>query len=242
AMAADWNRGGTGSLDMGGTLTPEVKVTPWEIKIGDAVNNLDGVYQPGQKEILVPVKNPVLALAIRTINNNTFTGATGISPQIDFNNAIDIENFSNGITTLTLEVKDNASNKIGKLTVPFTAAAVGSVTGSIVKFTYMVADGDYANRGFRGGLPKTWGKANKSPINTLNKLSSEIMVNFNNQGLSFDESGLGTSFTSTNANYSAAYGAGIMPQSNITISLDNAPSAGGLLNWKASLPITVYYQ
>ena len=40
AMA--WTANGTGgSVDMGGTLIPEGKVTPWEVKVGDAVKGLD---------------------------------------------------------------------------------------------------------------------------------------------------------------------------------------------------------
>ncbi|EGJ4498914.1 hypothetical protein INB87_004741, partial [Escherichia coli] len=48
AMA--WTANGTGnSVELGGTLTPVEKVSPWEVKTGDAVTGLDAPIQKGQK-------------------------------------------------------------------------------------------------------------------------------------------------------------------------------------------------
>ncbi|EOK2317588.1 hypothetical protein ACXAQL_004570 [Escherichia coli] len=49
AMAAGWEQNGSGgSVDMSGTLTPVEKVTPWEVKVGDAVTGLDAQIQKDQ--------------------------------------------------------------------------------------------------------------------------------------------------------------------------------------------------
>ena len=54
AMAAGWEQNGTGgSVDLGGTLTPVEKATPWEVKVGDAVTGLDGQIQKGDVALVV---------------------------------------------------------------------------------------------------------------------------------------------------------------------------------------------
>ncbi|EJN2318881.1 hypothetical protein NPL52_004738, partial [Escherichia coli] len=58
AMA--WTANGTGgSVDLGGTLTPVEKVTPWEVKVGDAVTGLDAQIQKGQKVVDVAVNKAI---------------------------------------------------------------------------------------------------------------------------------------------------------------------------------------
>ncbi|MFL4555365.1 hypothetical protein ACH19I_01995 [Yersinia kristensenii] len=246
AMA--WTANGSGgSVELGGTLNPVEKVTPWEVKVGDAVNDLDGLIEKGQKDVDIAAKKSILALGIRTASNKAFVGQEGIAPQIDFKNAIDLAGFKQGVTTLTLDVKDGASNdKIGTLTAPFNVAAVGSITGSADEST---ADGDVysymsaygTNRGFAGGLADEWAGVNKNPLPVLDALSTEIMANFDAQGLRFrDYGGIATNFSSSDAKYSAAYGAGILANDVIKINLDEAVT--GEIVWKAELPVTIYYQ
>ncbi|EPD0991295.1 hypothetical protein ACR57A_004849 [Escherichia coli] len=167
AMAAGWEQNGSGgSVDMSGTLTPVEKVTPWEVKVGDAVTGLDAQIQKDQSVVSIQPKQSILALGIRTTINKAFTSQSGIAPQIDFNNAIDLNGFENGVTTLTLDVKDETgSNKIGTLTAPFNTAAAGSITGSTNisdRYGYMSANTVNNNtRGFAGGLATNWDKINK---------------------------------------------------------------------------------
>lgn len=245
AMA--WTQNGIGgSVDFSGTLNPKDLVTPWEVKVGDGVNDLNALIKKGQSSVDVAVNKSILVLGIRTASNRAFWGQTGISPQIDFKNAIDLNAFEGGVTTLTLDVKDSTSNdKIGTLTAPFNTGAVGSVTGVLDfsdRYTYMSAKGESVAFGFSGGLAADWGKINKAPQTVLNALSTEIMANFDAQGMSFTNTGLSTGFSTSGAKYSAAYGAGILANDTIKIALDNPVTGDAEIAWKAELPVTVSYQ
>ncbi|WP_105491630.1 hypothetical protein [Escherichia coli] len=246
AMA--WTQNGIGgSVDFSGTLNPKDLITPWEVKVGDGVNDLNALIKKGQSRVDVAVNKSILALGIRTTSNRAFLGQTGIAPQIDFKNAIDLNGFEGGVTTLTLDVKDSTSNdKIGTLTAPFNTGAVGSITGAsnfANVYTYMSANSaSGAARGFSGGLATDWGKINKAPQTVLNALSTEIMANFDAQGMSFAGSGLSSNFSTSGAKYSAAYGAGILANDTIKIALDNPVTGDAEIAWKAELPVTVSYQ
>ena len=241
AMA--WTANDTGgSVDMGGTLTPAGKVTPWEVKTGDAVTGLDAQVMKNQSSVDVVVNKSILALGIRTASNRAFEGQAGIAPVIDFKNAIDLNAFEGGVTTLTLDVTDSTSNdKIGTLTAPFNTGAIVSYTnGGLNMNTYMAADDNTS--GFAGGLAADWDKVNRAPQNVLNALSTEIMANFDAQGLPFDNNGFSTTFSSDRAKFSAAYGAGILANDTIKIALDTPVTGDTSITWKASLPVTVSYQ
>ncbi|ELO5003679.1 hypothetical protein QUQ70_004860, partial [Escherichia coli] len=129
AMA--WTANGTGgNVDLGGTLTPVEKVTPWEVKVGAAVTNLDAAITKGQSEVNITTTSAVPVLGIRTQEaSKVFTGKPGISPQIDFHKAIDPTKFSGSVTDLTLSVMDAQGAKIGSLKAPFLAGAKYSVKG-----------------------------------------------------------------------------------------------------------------
>ncbi|MBJ4431454.1 hypothetical protein JGE53_19990 [Salmonella enterica subsp. enterica serovar Give] len=82
AMA--WTQTGTGgSLELGGTLTPQDKVTPWEVAVGAANTNLNTDIAKGERIVDIPVNKPIPVLGIRTISTTPFKGVNGISPQID---------------------------------------------------------------------------------------------------------------------------------------------------------------
>ncbi|WP_396016558.1 hypothetical protein [Escherichia coli] len=247
AMAAGWEQNGTGgSVDLGGTLTPVEKEAVWEVKVGDGVNNLNASVEKGQSRVDIVAGESILALGIRTANNQAFDGQPSISPQINFNDAIDLNAFEGGVTTLTLEVKDETGiNKIGMLTAPFNTGAVGSVTGpnGLNIYSYMSAKNpNGVARGFAGGLSADWNKVNKAPQTVLNALSTEIMANFDAQGMSFSGNGLASDFATSGAKYSAAYGAGILAGDTITIALDQPVTGNAEIAWKATLPVTVSYQ
>ncbi|EES4634805.1 TPA: hypothetical protein ACGTEY_004660, partial [Shigella sonnei] len=113
AMA--WTANGTGgSVDMGGILSPAHKVTPWEVKVGDAVKGLDAKIEKGQKTVEISLKSAIPLLGIRTQTSEVFHGQEGITPQISYGSAIDVHSFKEGMAPLTLEVKDSKGAKIGK--------------------------------------------------------------------------------------------------------------------------------
>ncbi|HHT0305674.1 TPA: hypothetical protein ACTW34_004227 [Raoultella planticola] len=244
SSAMAWTANGTGgSVNFSGTLNPKDKVAPWEVKVGDAVNDLNAQIQKGQSTVDIVANKSILALGIRTTDNKAFSGRQGIAPQIDFNNAIDLNSFLSGVTTLTLTVKDGTSNdEIGTLTAPFNAAAVTSITGVPDLgdlYTFMLASG---RSGFAGGLSTDWANVNHNPQTVLNALSTDIMANFDTQEQPFTEGGIASSFEQTGGKYSAAYGAGILANDVITINLGQPVTGDAEIVWKAELPVTVSYQ
>lgn len=239
AMA--WTSSGTGgSMEFSGTLTPAENVTPWEVLVGAAVSNLNAEIKTGSKIASIPVNTAVPVLGIRTALSQAFQGATGITPQIDYKGAIDTSKFTNGVTTLTLDVKDTSDAKIGVLTAPLSAAAVQSYLGGNQYSIYAYAAGN----AFWGGLSTTntgaaqGSSAAKALINSIN---ADFMAKYITQGGEERSGSVGGSFTSTSSTYSAAYGAGIVAGATAQLTLDN-PAASDAIAWKASLPITVSYQ
>ncbi|HBA7888854.1 TPA: hypothetical protein J1Z66_004313 [Escherichia coli] len=242
AMA--WTANGTGnSVDLGGTLTPVEKVTPWEVKTGAAVTGLDALVQKGQKIVTIDVNQAIPVLGIRTQTNKTFPGQDGISPQIDFGNAIDVATIENSEAVLTIDVNNgNGGGKIGTLSTSLLVGAEYSYTGPSNGKYVMVApkSGD----GFFGGLPKDKSGSLSNPYSRLVAISGEFVEKYNNQGTSWSDKngGYGAwNFTDSSYQYSAFYGSGIEKGKNITITLDQAVTGDTQIQWKASLPVTVSY-
>ncbi|EAO9385306.1 hypothetical protein UJ53_004221 [Salmonella enterica subsp. enterica] len=243
AMA--WDHGGTGgNMKFGGTLIPTAAGNPWEVKVGSDASGLDAVIAEGGSLAKIAVKQPILVLGIRTATNKAFMGRSGFTPQINFGDAVDVDGFDNGVTTLTLDVK-NGADKIGKLTVPFNVGAVISFKNEPKmgdKYGYLSAHSENGGvRGFAGGLSASWDGVNKEPLPLLNSLSAELMANFDSQGMSFNGNGYSHSFASDEASFSAAYGAGILDGDFITITLNDDVQFDNAIRWSASLPVTVSY-
>ncbi|POT24511.1 hypothetical protein C3433_24015 [Citrobacter freundii] len=238
-----WEGSGSGgSLDLNGTLTPQKKVIPWEVIVGSAVSDLNAEFAVGATVVEIPVTKSITALGIRTISKDAFMGQTGIAPQVDFKNAVDLSGFSEGVTTLTLDVKDSADTKIGVLTAPFSTAAVVSLTGSGSSNTQQSLNAPNAKDGFFGGLSTGSGGINSSAEAKalISKLNPEIVENYNPQSLSEGTSSTSNTFNMSGGLYSAMYGAGIEVGKTIKLTLSNP--ANSALAWKASLPVTVSYQ
>ena len=155
-MAAGWEQNGSGhSVELGGTLTPTVPETPWEVKTGDAVTNLNAQVQKGDTSARVAVKNVIPVLGIRTRSSDVFSARSGITPQINYQNAVVMEGFNNGETTLKLDVRDNTKKKIGTMTAPFSAAGVVSVTNKDSKaVSWDSAYSSTSGKAFFGGVGK----------------------------------------------------------------------------------------
>ncbi|HBA7316076.1 TPA: hypothetical protein J1X56_004572 [Escherichia coli] len=239
AMAAGWEQNGTGgSVELGGTLTPVTKATPWEVKVGDAVTGLDGQIQKGQKEVSISVKNAIPVLGIRNADENGFQGQKGIKPQIDYQGAVNIDGFKNGVTTVHMEVRGESGNNIGSLEAPFSAAAVaswgGEYTGSHAVYS------SESNTGFYGGLGKNSPAIRAiGSVELITALSSEFIEKWKQQGKWLDEGN--ELFEGLGYTYFSAYGSGIEKGQTIKITLDQAASGDAPIKWNAALPVTVTY-
>ncbi|HHN8672169.1 TPA: hypothetical protein ACP60F_004872 [Escherichia coli] len=238
AMA--WTANGTGgSVDLGGTLTPADVITPWEVKVGAAVNGLDAAIRKGNTTVDIPVNNAIPVLGIRTIESAAFQGQAGISPQISYGAAINLDGFAANETTLNLEVKDSTgANKIGRLSAPFFAVAEQSIKGPDVNYRAGVI-ANYEGALFFGGLPKS--EAGYSPIFNANSIVPDVAAHYDEQGQEWRDSVGWSSVSDPQHTYSAYYASGIKQGKTITITLDQA-AASDAIAWKASLPVTVSYQ
>lgn len=242
AMA--WTANGTGgSVDLGGTLTPVEKVTPWEVKVGAPVTSLNAPIQKGQRVVDIAVNNAIPVLGIRTQTNNVIIGASGkVSPQIDYHGALDIDQFKDGVTPVTLVVKDEAgTTNIGTLTADFTAVGVVSWKRADGTGAANNAIGMHGGDMFWGGLGKTEDSVSNNSVDIANKLIPGVGDKFNNQGFKVE----GKDFSGLNvkgSTYSGYYASGIEQGKTIKISLDTPAAGDDPIVWKASLPVTVTYQ
>ncbi|ECA7066470.1 fimbrial protein [Salmonella enterica subsp. enterica serovar Grumpensis] len=244
AMA--WTASGSGgNLDLGGTLTPPVKTTPWEVQVGSgtSVTGLDAEFTPGNTTVTIPLTSPIPVLGIRTKNNTPFNGAGhagGLRPMINYNGKVDINGFNAGFTTLTLDVTDAANQKIGSLSGKFGAAAAaswknGNYAG--VKNSLFAENDGFA---FWGGVGTAAGSVVADPEALAKLLFPGSTDNFN----SLEATSWGKNhenYFNQATRYSGFYGSGIDAGTPITITLDSAPTNGNIV-WKASLPVTVTYK
>ncbi|MGG5039621.1 F4 family fimbrial subunit [Escherichia coli] len=235
AMA--WTANGTGgSVGLGGTLTPTDVVTPWEVKVGAAVNGLNADIRKGDTKVDIPVKNTIPVLGIRTVKAEAFAGSPGLSPQISYGNAVNVDAFEASVAPLTLEVKNVNDAKIGSLTTDMFAQARTSIMGGWEGKFWNYAS--QAGQGFFGGLPKSADKV--ASVDRVDELMPEAGQNYVNQ--SAPEAGVNfTTFTGLTSTHSAYYFSVIESGKSIKITLEQ-PAASDAIAWKASLPVTVSYQ
>ncbi|WP_105493873.1 hypothetical protein [Escherichia coli] len=238
AMA--WTANGTGgSVDLGGTLTPVEKVTPWEVKVGAAVNGLNGSIQKGATTVEIPVGKHIPILAIR--NSEVFNGQPGIIPVINYGGAIDTANFTDNTTALTLNVNGDAG-KIGVLTAPLYASAIEKAAwGGKVEAKYLAAS-RATGAAFTGGVPASVdGVTISGAYEVMAQLFPDIWENENPAAATSWDKWDNEIFGDPTVKYSASYASGIRDFAKITIKLD-APAANDSINWTAQLPVTVSYQ
>ncbi|EEJ2353179.1 hypothetical protein AH810_004763 [Salmonella enterica subsp. enterica] len=245
AMA--WQTNGTGgSLELGGTLTPEQTSNPWEVLIGSAVTNLNESIKPGVTEVSLPVTKAITVLGIRTMSNQPFSGVSGIDPQIDFNGAINVDNnagSNSGKTPLYAKITDAGGSDIGTLSTILSVAGLVSYNNQAQTYPLQASLSNSVNSAFSGGLLNQNGVLqNTANVKTMfNSINTDFLANYNDQGATDrDYSGF-ASFSDTTLVFSAAYGSGILAGETIKLTL-NTPTASDEIQWKASLPITVSYQ
>ncbi|ELF0011122.1 hypothetical protein RBX93_004749 [Escherichia coli] len=239
AMA--WTANDTGgSVDLGGTLRPTDLVTPWEVKVGAEVNGLDADIRKGDTKVDIPVNTAIPVLGIRTQSTEAFQGQSGISPQINYGAAINLDGFAANETTLTLEVKDSSgTNKIGTLSAPFFAVGEQSLRGPETNYrSGLIAH--YEGALFFGGLPKN--EAGYNPAFNSESVIPDVRAHFDEQGMEWNENVGWSSASDERHTYSAYYVSGIRQGKTIKITLDNPATGTDEIAWKASLPVTVSYQ
>lgn len=243
SSAMAWTQNGSGgSIGLGGTLTPTVKATPWEVYVGSAVADLNSAVQIGQQSVDVPVNKPIPILGIRLQQKAAVLGSRlkGNVPQINYGGKLDLNSFQDGTGTVTLDVLDkNSSSKIGTVTVPLFAAGLSSWKGGNgPQQKYLVAE--RAGQAFFGGLPKNSNSARDHAAGSLAKLNPEFGANYVSQDGSFTGMG-GEDFPYDKDTYSAYYGSGIEQNKLIKIKLDS-PASTNAIAWKASMPVVVTYK
>ncbi|MDH7326147.1 fimbrial protein [Escherichia coli] len=238
AIADSWITGGTGgTVEMGGTVAIVADSnSPWAVKTGAVVNNLDANIVAGGTVATVALGTDISILSIRS--DQVFKGRAGIAPQIDYSGAVDIDSFSKGYAPLTLEVKNSKDEKIGTAkTSIFAVALVSNLSGSAGGRSSMFAP--KAGYSFWGGVAKS-----RDLIAPYNRASfsfvTEAAANYSEQGVSIAPGSGAGSVNNPNTTYSGFYASGIEKSKTIVITLDE-PATSSAISWKASLPVTVSY-
>ncbi|EPR2277714.1 hypothetical protein ACU01Y_005042 [Salmonella enterica subsp. enterica serovar Newport] len=240
AMA--WTASGTGgNLELGGTLTPLDKVTPWEVSTGAAVSNLDAQITKGEKVVSIEHSAAIPVLGIRNVIDG-FKGQSSINPQISYNGNVDSSQFFNdgkGQVYLDADVNDGAGNKIGTLK---TILRVASQANNGADSNVMLYASSAAN-GFFGGLPQTAdGVFNSSDAYSFaTAIFPGIAETWSDNGTSYEGNSGEFSFDNVSTTYHAYYASGIPQDAKVVVTLDQ-PAASDVITWKASLPISVSYQ
>ncbi|MFZ5316483.1 hypothetical protein ACOY7N_20955 [Enterobacter asburiae] len=241
AMA--WTQGGvSGGVDIGGSLTPEAKVIPWEAQIGKPVQDLDGQIRQGSITADIPVNNTISILGIRTVTNSGFTGGEGMTPQISYGDTVDFNASENGVAPVTLDVKsaDDISKTIGTLNTSLNVVA---------RLSRIHPDGTGAEQFnvsahesglvFFGGVghyyPNISGEAKAGEANNLFPSVEDKFIDFGGK----DVGNWRTTITSQ-YNYSGYYASAIKAGDSVKLTLNN-PAATDEIKWTAKLPITVSY-
>ena len=231
---------GNGNVNLGGTLTPQEKVTVWETQIGPGDQDLSGEIQKGATAANVTVKKAIPFVGIRTKLNTAFAGEYYMSPNIDYKGAVNMDDASDSQTTITLDVKNRNGEKIGTMTAPF--YGVGVVSWKDHNNNDTGASSAYApNKGkaFFGGVPSDASKVSTDSANLAKRLISDIDAKFDSQGNEIN----GVDWVGTanaTSTYSGFYAGGIMDQSVIKIVLDQ-PAENDAIDWNASLAIDIQY-
>ncbi|AXD68788.1 fimbrial protein [Salmonella enterica] len=232
---------GNGEVNLGGTLTPEAKGGVWEAQVGLGNQGLNGSIDKGSNSASINVSESIPVIGIRTKSNTAFVGQIkGMAPEIDYKGAVALDTFEQSQTTLTLDVKNAAGEKIGTMTAPFYGVGVISWKGTdgVGHATNAYSNG--VSKFFFGGLPNNEAKVSPQSADLAKGLISDIADKFDAQGAVISGVDWVTG-ADVNTTYSGYYAGGIMKNSAIKIQLEQ-PAQSGAIEWKASLPITVSYK
>ncbi|KAE9932478.1 fimbrial protein [Escherichia coli] len=227
-----------GNIELGGVLQPETKKLPWELQVGTGSNQLNGVITKGATKATIKLTDAIPVLGMRTVNGG-FSGAEGLTPQIDYKGAINVDSFASGVTKMNLSVTDEAGNRIGSLSTDFSTGAFGA--NNTHRSSLYAGK---AGAAFWGGIGKTAAQV----VNTVAALESvatslfpTILDTRGDMGNLVNTHPGEYYFTAPNHKYRSIYYSGIVAGKTISISLDT-PADTDNITWKASLPVTVSYQ
>ncbi len=244
--AASWAPGDfNGSFEMGGQLTPPSQAgNPWSVAVGDNVTNLDATLEAGKTDVTINVTSPISVLGIRPTANQMFTGQVGITPQINYDDAVNLDSFVDGSAELTLPVKSD-SQTIGTLTTKISSIGIKSWNKDEGYGVEGVSSSMYASKAgmaFYGGVGTTVSgivRKTQDALNLASTLFPGVADTFvpgpDGDGVSDQNK-----FGDAQSLYSGLYASGIKSGQPINIKLSNALSDA--TTWTASLPIIVSYQ
>lgn len=244
--ASSWTPGDfTGNFEMSGQLTPPSQTgNPWSVAVGNKVSNLDATLEAGQKNVTINVSSPIGILGIHPTENKMFAGQAGITPQLNYGGAVDLDSFVGGTGTLTLPVK-SGEQTIGTLTTKIYAGGIlawaqdeGSFIDGAARSTYASA----AGKAFYGGVGKTEeaiDKNSESVLAIVPTFFSDITDTYQEPAKYPGVSGE-VDFSDSSKQLSGLYASGIQSGQTVDIVL-NSPLTE-VTTWTASLPITVSYQ
>lgn len=238
AMAAWTANGGGGQVEIGGSLTPVTKATPWETAIGTAVTDLNAQIQKNDTKVEVNVPKTLPILAIRSTAQ--FTGRAGIAPAINYGWIGNV--WKNSSTQASAEVRNEAGVVVGGAHFPLTvqgAMAASKVDGSIPHQKLMFAN--KKGQAYVGGLPTS---ANDvlDVRNIILQGWPDIADKFVLPSGAAWEPNFYETFTDSGWKYSSYYGSVIAKNSKINITMNAPVKADAPFKWKISLPATVTYQ
>lgn len=238
------NSGSGGTFEMSGTLTPESRESPWEVKTGGELV-LDAKMDEKGDLVKLTVAKGALLLGIRSREDkhtqpNGFTGMPGIAPQIDFDGKLDVDNFVAGKAPLTLDVLDESGmTKIGTLSGPVLGYAESSwVTNARSGYNDLFASKE--GMGFWGGLPKSAEQVASNARARVAALDRETPSTI--KTVPVNARGPWESrFADKSVVNSGYYGAGFEAGDLLVMTLDNKPRQVAF-KWHAILPIVVTYE
>lgn len=236
SSAVAWTPDGNGgSFELGGTLTPSTQTTtPWEVKVGDGISDLDAEIQSGQTLVSIPLPKDALVLGVRSFKD--FFGGVGISPQLDYSGAIDTDTFSAGLADLQLAVKDDTGTEIGTLS---TKIAAGAQLSSLTRNNFATIFATQSGSAFWGGIPRDKDSV-ISGEELATRLDSTVLDYYTKDASYTHVTARDQNFSDTDEEFSAFYVSGLLTDNPLTIQLWSAPADA--VRWSASLPITVSYQ
>ncbi|EED3234570.1 hypothetical protein QH89_001171 [Salmonella enterica subsp. enterica] len=237
AMAAWIANGGGGQVEIGGSLTPVTKATPWETAVGAAVTNLNGQVQKNDTKLEITVPKTLPILAIRSTAQ--FTGRAGIVPTIKYGWIGD--DWNNSSVTASAAVRNEAGQVIGKAVFPLTAqgiVAAAKLDGSRPYQRLMAAN---EGQGYFGGLPTA-----PSSIADVRSVIFEGWPDIANNFVIPEGASMGNpwseTFSESDWKFSSYYGSVIAKNSIVKMTMNAPVSADASFKWKIGLPATVTYQ
>lgn len=246
--AVAWNPGGSGgTLNLGGELDIAGEKLPWDVAVGAGVKDLNAMLEKGAKSATIALKGDIPVLGLR-LKGDTFYGKQGLSPNIDYGTAINVDKISNGVVDTRLDVKSEHGDVIGTMTVPLWIAAESmditvtqgrageSISGLDRVMPFANTKGDL----FYGGVAKNakgvWN--DKTAHDFMKRVFSDIDAHWQDF-----ERDLSTPHVvkpvENNHKYNGMYASAFPSGKNIVIKL-NSPLQTSTV-WQASMPITISY-